>query len=479
MAEKEKKKGGKKNASGKSKAKKLQEQLMYTQPSIPKEDPELFEEAEAFCEGYKEFLGAGKTERECVKQAVRMLEMAGYVAYDETHTYQPGDRVYVNNRGKALIAAVIGKKKVDEGIRMNIAHVDSPRLDLKPLPLYEDSELALMKTHYYGGIRKYQWVATPLAMHGVIAKRDGTIVEIEVGEKEGDPVFCITDLLPHLAAEQKKRSLDDGIRGEELNVVVGSLPYPDAETEAAVKLGVLAILNEQFGITEKDFITAEIEMVPAGKPKDVGFDRSLIGAYAQDDRVCGYTALMAQLQCRNPEYTALCVFADKEEIGSVGHSGLASDYVFHFIEYLAQMQGVDYKKALRSTCCLSADVNAAFDPTFSFPYERRNSCFINRGTVITKYTGSRGKSGTNDADAEYFARVAACLDEADVHWQTGELGAVDDGGGGTVVMYVANHNIDVIDIGVPILSMHAPFELASKLDIYSTYQAFCAFLGMK
>lgn len=455
---------------------KLSEELTFTQPHIADEAPDQIALAEEFCKGYKEYLDKSKTERECVETTIEMLEKAGYVPFDETKTYNAGDKVYVNNRNKSLLAATIGKESTAKGVRINAAHIDSPRIDLKPNPLYESSDMALFKTHYYGGIRKYQWTALPLAMHGVIIKKNQEKVVVNIGEEAGDPIFCITDLLPHLAGEQNKRTLAEGIKGEELNIVVGSLPFEDKDVKNRVKLQILKMLNEKYGITERDFIKAEIEMVPAFKASDVGLDRSLVGAYGQDDRVCAYTALMAEIGENAPTYTSILVLADKEETGSNGNTGLESMFLVHFIGYLAQMQGVDYKTVLRNSKCLSADVNAAFDPTFPQVMEANNSCYINKGCVITKYTGSRGKGGTSDASAEFVGFVTDILEEAGVYWQTGELGAVDVGGGGTVAKCIANHNVDVVDIGVPILSMHSPFELASKLDIYNTYAAFKAFV---
>ena len=456
--------------------KELQEKLGWKFPDIAEKYPEQAEEAGRFCEGYKEFLNEGKTERECVKKAVSMLEEAGYRLFNRRETYGPGDKVYMVNRDKALIATTFGTKPASEGLRLNGAHIDSPWLDLKPNPLYEKDGLALLKTHYYGGIRKYQWSTVPLAMHGVVYLEDGTKVEISLGEKEGDPLFCVTDLLPHLAGEQNGRKLSDGIRGEELNVVIGSLPYEDSkDVKEAVKLKVLALLNRYYGMTEKDFIRAEIEMVPAYKAVDIGLDRGMIGAYGQDDRVCAYTALQAEIGVREPVYTTVTILTDKEEIGSVGNTGLNSDYVLHYIQMLAEREGADFKEVLAHSLCLSSDVNAAYDPTFSSAYESRNSCYAGKGCVLTKYTGARGKSSSNDASAEVMAQVIRIMDDAGVCWQTGELGAVDAGGGGTIAQFVAGLNVDVVDLGVPILSMHAPFELASKLDVYHTYLAFQAF----
>ena len=455
--------------------KELQEELTWKFPHIAKEAPEQVEEAAAFCEGYKAFLDEGKTERECVKKAVELLKAAGYAEFDTQGSYQPGDKVYYVNRNKAIIATTFGEKSVKEGIRMNGAHIDSPRLDLKPSPVYEKDDMALFKTHYYGGIRKYQWATIPLAMHGVIIKKNGEMVELNLGEKPGDPVFCITDLLPHLSAEQNERKLKDGIKGEELNIVIGSIPYTDDEVKEPVKLMALKLMNEQFGITEKDFLRAEVEFVPAHKASDVGFDRSMVGAYGQDDRICAYTALMAEIDTKNPTYTTMTILTDKEEIGSEGNTGLNSNYVGDYITYLAELEGVNPKEVFCNTICLSSDVNAAYDPTFASVYDPLNSSYVNKGCVLTKYTGARGKSGSNDASAELMAKVIGIMEKEGVYWQIGELGAVDVGGGGTIAKFVASMNIDVVDLGVPILSMHAPFELASKLDVLNTYRAFKAF----
>ena len=455
--------------------KELQEELTWKFPHIAKEAPEQVEEAAAFCEGYKAFLDEGKTERECVKKAVELLKAAGYAEFDTQGSYQPGDKVYYVNRNKAIIATTFGEKSVKEGIRMNGAHIDSPRLDLKPSPVYEKDDMALFKTHYYGGIRKYQWATIPLAMHGVIIKKNGEMVELNLGEKPGDPVFCITDLLPHLSAEQNERKLKDGIKGEELNIVIGSIPYTDDEVKEPVKLMALKLMNEQFGITEKDFLRAEVEFVPAHKARDVGFDRSMVGAYGQDDRICAYTALIAEIDTKNPTYTTMTILTDKEEIGSEGNTGLNSNYVGDYITYLAELEGVNPKEVFRNTICLSSDVNAAYDPTFASVYDPLNSSYVNKGCVLTKYTGARGKSGSNDASAELMAKVIGIMEKEGVYWQIGELGAVDVGGGGTIAKFVASMNIDVVDLGVPILSMHAPFELASKLDVLNTYRAFKSF----
>lgn len=455
--------------------KKLEEQLLWKFPHIAKEAPDQIAQAAEFCEGYKEFLDKGKTERECVAAAKKLLKKAGYEKLDVTKTYKPGDKVYQVNRNKAITITTFGKQPVSEGVRINGAHIDSPRLDLKPNPLYEKSDIAYFKTHYYGGIRKYQWGTVPLAMHGVVMKKNGERVDICIGEEAGDPVFCVSDLLPHLAAKQNERKLAEGLKGEELNIIVGSVPFIDDEVKEPVKLMAMKLLNEKYGITEADFFRAEIEMVPAQKAADVGLDRSLIGSYGQDDRVCAYTALMAEIMTEHPTYTTVTILTDKEEIGSEGNTGLNSDYVKHYLEYLAEMEGVNPKEVFKNSLCLSSDVNAAYDPTFSDVFEANNSSYINKGCVLTKYTGARGKSGSNDASAETMAKVIGIMEAEGVYWQAGELGAVDQGGGGTIAKYVAHMNIDVVDLGVPIISMHSPFELASKLDIYNTYKAFLAF----
>lgn len=461
--------------SKKTKAQELQEQLTWTFPHIGKDSPEQIEKASKYCEGYKAFLNAGKTERECVKAAVKMLKKAGYRPFDRNASYEAGDKVYYVNRGKALIATTFGKKPLTEGVRINGAHIDSPRLDLKPNPLYEKDEIAFFKTHYYGGIRKYQWGTIPLAIHGVVVKKNGETVDICIGEDETDPVFCVTDLLPHLSAKQNERPLKDGLKGEELNIVIGSLPYQEEDIKEPVKLMALSLLNERYKITEKDFFRAELELVPAVKARDVGLDASMIGAYGQDDRVCAYTALTAEMDAKKPAHTTVTILTDKEETGSDGNTGLNSDYVLHYIEDLAGQAGVPVRDVFRNSLCLSSDVNAAYDPTFPDVYEGRNSSYINKGCVLTKYTGARGKSGSNDASAETMAKVIGIMEEEGVYWQAGELGAVDAGGGGTIAKLVAHMNVDTVDLGVPILSMHSPFELASKLDVYNTYKAFKAF----
>ena len=453
----------------------LREQLCWNIPNIAKDAPQQVALAQEFCEGYKKFLDNGKTERECVNYSVEMLKKAGYTYFDAKKTYKAGDKVYFVNRGKAVVATTFGSRPLVEGSRLNFAHIDAPRLDLKPNPVYEKSDLAYLKTHYYGGIRKYQWVCTPLAMHGVVVKADGTTVNVCIGEEPTDPVFVISDLLPHLAAEQSKRTLGEGIKGEELNIIIGSLPFEEKDLKEPVKLLALKLLNEKYGIVEKDFVRAEIEIVPASKAADIGLDRGLIGAAGQDDRVCAYPALIAEIETKAPLYTTITALVDKEEIGSVGPTGLNSDFVLHYIEYLAQNAGVDYKDVCKNAICMSSDVNAAFDPTFPSVHDPLNASYLGKGCVVTKYTGARGKSGSNDASAEVMQKVVAMLDAEKVYWQIGELGAVDVGGGGTVAAYVAHMNIDTVDVGVPVLGMHSPFEIVSKLDVYNAYLAYLAF----
>lgn len=436
------------------------------------ENKRIFE----YCEGYKSFLNSAKTEREAVKAAVALAEKKGFKPFSRDNKYSAGDKVYFNNRGKTVAFAVIGKQDCERGFNITAAHIDSPRLDLKPNPVYEEIELALFKTHYYGGIKKYQWPTVPLALHGVFAKKDGTVTEVKIGEDENDPKFVVNDLLPHLASEQCKRSLSDGIRGEELNVLIGSMPFKDDEGSELVKLNILEILNEKYGVTEEDFLSAELEMVPAFKSCDIGFDRSMIGSYGQDDRVCAYPALTAVLEVESPERTALAILTDKEEIGSEGNTGLNSDFLRYVIGDICHCFGKDATVALRNSKCLSADVNAATDPTFQDVMEKRNASFLNYGVVVTKYTGARGKSDTNDASAEYVAEIRSMLDNAKIKWQIGELGKVDIGGGGTVAKYIADMGVDVVDLGVPVLSMHAPFETTAKFDVFMCYKAMYEFM---
>lgn len=437
---------------------------------------EVLKEADSYAEGYKDFLDRAKTEREAVETAIELAKNNGFVEFDRNKKYNAGDKVYFNNRGKSLALAVIGSESVESGVNISAAHIDSPRLDLKPNPLYEELELALFKTHYYGGIKKYQWTAIPLSLHGVFVLKDGTVKKVSIGEEENEPKFVINDLLPHLAQEQSKRTLSEGIKGEELNVLIGSHPFKDEKGSELVKLNILKLLNEKYGITEDDFLSAELEIVPAFKASDIGLDRSMVGAYGQDDRVCAYPALTAIMSVKNTQKTALAVLADKEEVGSMGNTGLESDFLRHVIGDLAKMQGGDGTVAIRNSKCLSADVNAGIDPTFQDVMERRNASRLNYGVVVTKYTGARGKSGTSDASAEYMASIRKLLDENGIIWQSGELGRVDLGGGGTVAQFIANMGIDVVDLGVPVLSMHAPFETTAKLDIYMCHRAMYEFM---
>ena len=459
----------------KKETEKLVKDLTWAYPHIAIKDRQQVDKANEFAKGYKLFLDKGKTERECVSFALNLLKNNGYEEFDKNKKYKAGDKIYSVNRGKAIIAGTIGTEDISEGIRINGAHIDSPRLDLKPNPLYERDEIAYFKTHYYGGIRKYQWGTIPLALHGVIVKKDGKTIEINIGENEEEPVFYISDLLPHLSAVQNERKLSEGLKGEELNIILGTLPFDDEDVKEPFKLYILSILNEKYGINERDFARAELEIVPAAKSRDVGFDRSLIGGYGQDDRVCAYTALIAEVECKNPKYTTMTILTDKEEIGSVGNTGLNSHYVYDYITYIAENFGADVKDVCKKSACLSSDVNAAFDPGFPDLYEKNNSCYLNHGCVLTKYTGSRGKGGSSDAGAEFMAKITDIMDRAGVYWQVGELGAVDVGGGGTIAQFVAALNIDVVDLGVPIISMHSPFEISSKLDVYNTYLAFKAF----
>ncbi len=430
-----------------------------------------------FCEGYKSFLYDCKTEREVAAWAEETAKAAGFVKFDEFGApLKAGDKVYVANRGKAIILCVKGKRPVNEGVRIAAAHIDSPRVDLKQCPVYEDGGLACFKTHYYGGIKKYQWAAIPLSLHGRICKNDGSFVDIKLGEAAGEPKFCITDILPHLAIEQYTRKPNELIKGEEMNVVIGSRPFKDDEESERIKLNILNLLYEKYGITERDFLSAELELVPAFTVDDIGFDRSMIGGYGHDDRVCAYPSFEAILDVDGaPEYTAVTILTDKEEIGSVGNTGLSSSYFQYFIEDLARLEGFEGRDVLRKSKCLSADVNAAFDPTWSFAYEKNNASIINNGVCVTKYTGARGKSETSDASAEYASWVKALLENNGVLWQSGELGKVDGGGGGTVAMFIAGLDVDTIDVGVPVLSMHAPYEIVSKIDVYMAYKAFLTF----
>lgn len=465
-------------ATEKSNVKQLKEKLFLKKENAFRRmtDAEL-EKCDKFCEGYKTFLDKAKTEREAVVFIEEEAKKSGFVPFDKTKKYKAGDKVYYVNREKAVILAVIGKEPVENGVNLVAAHIDSPRLDMKQNPLYEKDEIGYFKTHYYGGIKKYQWPTVPLSLHGVIVKNDGSKIVVDIGEDENDPVFCVSDLLPHLAAQQMKRASTEIVKGEELNILVGSRPFKDDEASEAVKLNLMMILNEKYGIVEEDFLSAELEAVPAFRARDIGFDRSLIGGYGQDDRVCAYTELMAILGAKTPRRTAVAVLTDKEETGSDGNTGLRSAYLKYFIADLASVFGAHGRDVLSKSRCLSADVNAAYDPTFPDVFEKNNACALNHGVCVTKFTGSRGKSGTSDASAEFVGEVRALLDKNKVVWQTGELGKVDIGGGGTVAAYIANLNVDTIDVGVPVMSMHAPFEITAKTDVWAAFRAFESFIN--
>lgn len=462
----------------KSEIKELKEQLFTrTDKGIASMKESEIKKADKYCEDYKKFIDHSKTEREAVKTAVKLAEKAGFVPFEQDKKYKAGDRIYYVNRHKALALAVIGKKGVKYGVRLAIAHIDSPRIDLKPNPMYEASGLAMFKTHYYGGLKKYQWTALPLSLHGVVIKTDGTKVEINLGEKDDEPCFCITDLLPHLAKEQVQKPMAKVFTGEELNILAGSRPYDNSGESDLVKLNIMSILNKKYGITEEDFLSAELSFVPALKTRDVGFDESMIGGYGHDDRVCAYPALTAILETEMPENTVITMLADKEETGSDGNTGMQSDFLRYFIYDLAKAEGEEGYRVLSKSKCLSADVNAAFDPTYASVYETQNCSYLNKGVVISKYMGHGGKYDTSDASAEYMGEIRSMLEKNNVSWQTGELGKVDMGGGGTIAKYVANMNVDVIDLGVPVLSMHAPFEIVSKTDVYMAYRAFYCFFN--
>ena len=425
---------------------------------------------EAYISGYRGFLDNCKTEREATAYAAAQAEAYGFKALTPGMELKAGDKVYYVNRNKSVLLAVMGSKSLSEGANICASHIDSPRMDLKPNPLYEDDEIAYLKTHYYGGIKKYQWTAIPLALHGVVCRKDGTTVNVVIGEDDNDPVLMISDLLPHLAADQMKKTLAEGIVGEQLNVILGSEPLT-GEGSDLVKLHMMKLLNEKYGIKETDFTTAELSIVPAGKCREVGLDRSLLGAYGHDDRVCAYASLLPLLELQTPEHTAVCVLADKEEIGSVGVTGMLSQAFEYFMGILCDAQGVKLAECFANSFCLSADVTNAFDPNFPETCDRRNNSMVNYGIAICKYTGARGKSGASDASAEAMCHVRTTLEDAGVIWQTATMGKVDQGGGGTVAAYMANRNIVTVDAGVPVLSMHAPIELVSKLDCYMTMLA--------
>ena len=432
-----------------------------------------------YCQGYMDFLNRSKTEREIVKNAEQMARERGYRDISEFESLNPGDKVYYVNRGKNLFLAVIGTESIENGVNIIGSHADSPRLDLKPNPLYEDKEFAYFKTHYYGGIKKYQWTAIPLSMHGVIVKTNGEKVEINIGENENDPIFTITDLLPHLAQDQMQKKLKDGVEGENLNLLIGSIPYKDSKVSEKVKLNILDILNRKYGITEKDFISAEIELVPAFKCRSLGFDESLIAGYGQDDKVCVYTSLTAILGIENPRKTAVCLLADKEEIGSMGNTGMESNVFSTFLSEILNKLNINRPNLLDKVLCnskmLSADVDAGLDPIYTSVADLNNACYLNRGVGMNKYTGVAGKSNASDANAEFLAYVRNIFESNNVDYQMAELGKVDKGGGGTIAYILANKGVDVVDCGVGVLSMHAPYEVTSKYDVYQAYKGYMAF----
>ena len=427
-------------------------------------------EMENYCKRYAAFMDAAKTEREATTWAVAEAEEHGFKPLTWGMDVKPGDKIYLNNRGKSIILAVVGSESLANGANICAAHVDSPRMDLKPNPLYEDGEISYFKTHYYGGIKKYQWTAIPLALHGVVYRKDGTVLTVTIGEDDTDPILMISDLLPHLAADQMQKTAGQVIVGEQLNVILGSEPL-EGDGADLVKLHTMKLLNEKYGIIEEDFLSAELCIAPAGKCREVGLDRSLLSAYGHDDRVCAFAEMEPLFEMGIPTHTAVCVLADKEEIGSVGISGMQSQAFEYFMEVLCNAQGVSVTQCFANSFCLSADVSNAFDPNFPEVSDRRNNSKLNYGVAICKYTGSRGKGGASDASAEVMGHIRTTLDDAGVLWQMATLGKVDQGGGGTVAAYMANRNIDTVDAGVPVLSMHAPMELVSKLDCYMTMLA--------
>lgn len=448
-----------------------------------KYDEQGIKEIFDFNEGYKNFMSLCKTERECVKETIRIAEENGYKNLDDVikngEALKAGDKVYANNMDKAIALFIVGERPMEDGMKILGAHIDSPRLDLKQNPLYEDTDLALLETHYYGGIKKYQWVTLPLAIHGVVCKKDGTKVDIVIGEDDNDPVIGISDLLVHLAQTQQEKKANKVIEGEDLNVLVGSMPLKDEEKDA-VKANILKILNDKYGIEEEDFLSAELEIVPAGKARDYGIDRSMVMAYGHDDRVCSYTSLMAMLKVERIDKTCVCLLVDKEEIGSVGATGMQSKFfentVAEVMDRVGDYSDIKLRRALKNSKMLSSDVSAAFDPNYPSVMEKKNSAYFGKGLVFNKYTGSRGKGGCNDANPEFIAELRAIMDKHDVAFQTAELGKVDQGGGGTIAYILANYNMEVIDCGVALHNMHAPWEVASKVDIYEAMKGYYAFL---
>ncbi|QGP92116.1 putative M18 family aminopeptidase 1 [Neomoorella glycerini] len=469
-----------------SRGKKLQKELALPQKSAwERLEGDTREKVFAFAEGYKTFLSRAKTEREAVRAALEAARGRGFVSLADLppgRGLNPGSRFYLEWRGKVLLMGIMGTADLAEGIRLVGAHVDAPRLDLKPMPLYEKDGLAMFKTHYYGGIKKYQWTALPLALHGVIMLRDGRRVEVVIGEDSADPIFTVSDLLPHLAKEQMKKNMEEALSGDDLNLVVGSIPYPgEDDLKDKIRLAILQLLNERYGLVEEDLITAELELVPAGPARDLGFDRSLVGGYGQDDRVCGYTALQAILDLEVPRHTALVLLVDKEEIGSTGNTGAHSRLLEYAITELASRVGttsiVHVGRIMANSQAISADVTAGVDPTYENVFDMHNASRLGYGVVLNKYSGSRGKYDANDASAEFMGRLRDIFNQNQVIWQSGEMGKVDAGGGGTIAKFLAYFGLDVADCGPALLSMHAPLEIASKVDIYMAYRAYKAFLA--
>ena len=467
--------------SEETKGTKLKNELFYKKKTVfETRSKEELDTAMEYAKGYSRWLDNAKTEREAVKYAIGMLTEAGYREYKLGDEIKAGDKIYLNNRGKGLFAVHVGTESIENGVRICAAHIDSPRLDLKQHPLFENDGVAYFKTHYYGGIRKYQWTTIPLAIHGVVTKTNGETVDVRIGDEAGDPVFCITDLLPHLAKDQNGRPLGQAFTGEGLNVMLGTSPYFEEDgkitpADEKIKLSVMIMLNEKYGITEADFMSAELCIVPAQNAVDVGLDRWLIGSYGHDDRVCAYPALTALIENADSEHTVMAVLADKEETGSDGVTGMQCCLLFDIIDELASRLGGNFNVVRMNSKCLSADVTACYDPNYPEVYEKRNSALLNCGVGLSKYTGGGGKSSTNDAPAEVVAFFRDIFEKNGIVWQTAELGKVDQGGGGTVAKYIANHNVETVDIGVPVLSMHAPFELISKADLYEAHKAFGAF----
>lgn len=437
-----------------------------------------------YSKGYMNFLDNGKTERTSAREIVKIAKENGYISLEEAikKSYvKPGEKIYAVNKDKAVALFVIGKNLLEEGMKIVGGHIDAPRIDLKQNPLYQEANLGFFKTHYYGGVKKYQWTALPLAIHGVVILKDGTKVDICIGEDESDPVFCITDLLIHLASDQMQKKLSEGVTGESLNLLVGHMPLEGEEKEA-IEQNILKLLNDKYGMVEEDFLSAEIEIVPAGRARDLGFDRSMVIAYGHDDRVCSYAAVKAIMETKNPEYTAVALCVDKEEVGSQGNTGMHSKFFENTVAELVALEGnysdLKVRRAMANSKVLSADVTAGYDPTYPEVYEKRNSAYMGRGVALTKYTGSRGKSGCNDANAEFTAEVRRIFNKAGVVWQTSELGKVDQGGGGTIAYILANYGAEVIDCGVGVLNMHAPHEIVSKVDIYEMYKGYKAFFNI-